>query len=96
MPKIVIYGKHVRVRPMLDAIGAQDDLAAHAAGTEASAMQGARAAVAFERKRSALARRRNAAEAKLRPEEHAAWESYRRADETTRAAIWAMLTDLPH
>lgn len=47
----------------------------------------------------ALAARRNAAEKKLRKlppaNEHAAWEEWRRSKPELRAAVYAVLTDLP-
>lgn len=93
MPTVILLGEPCRVRPMLDAIGAQEDLEAFAL-TRPHVMHGARREAAFERERAILARRRNGAKKKLRPAEHRAWE-YWRAHAAGRPAIYAVLTDLP-
>lgn len=94
MPTMTIFGHPCRVRPLLNAIGAQEALEALVPVADAR-MRGPSAVRLAERDRGALARRRNAAEAKLRPGEHAAWEHWRKADEGLRAAVWAVLTDRP-
>lgn len=95
MPKIQLFGEAVRVRVMLDAIGAQEALEAHAVSYPLHAAVGTARRAALAKERVALAHRRNAAESKLRPEEHRAWTRYRDLGVAPRAAAWAMLTDLP-
>lgn len=91
MPTVILLGEPCRVRPMLDAIGAQEALEAFKAP---HVCHGARRAAHAERERNVLARRRNAAEKKLRLAEHRAWR-YWCAHEAERPAIYAVLTDLP-
>jgi hypothetical protein len=96
VPKLEWFGATVtRLRPLLDAIGAQEALEAHGAVRLGTVSRGVAWERAMERERSALARRRNATEARLRPEEHAAWCRWRAADPATRAAAYAMLADPP-
>src|SRR4051812_46170740 len=92
MPNIILYGKPCRVRPMLDAIGAQEILETL---TRPHVMYGARREAAFERERSIRARRRNAAEKKLRTDEREAWNRWRAADPAERTVVYGMLVDPP-
>lgn len=94
MPTVVLLGQPCRVRPMLDAIGAQESLE-HFGTTRPHAMHGPSRARAWEKQRLGYAARRNAAERKLRPAEAAAWQHWRSADYAgRRLAIRAMLDDL--
>lgn len=80
---------------MLDAIGAQEALEYHNKAAALRAGRGPSQVRADERERGSLARRRNAAERKLRDPERRAWNCWRAAGEAERAAVYAMLTDLP-
>lgn len=80
MPIVSIFSHKVRVRPMLDAIGAQESLE-HCNRTPGN--------------RGSLVRRRNSALRRLRDEERAAFNAWRDSDEHARAAAYAVLTDLP-
>lgn len=98
MPTICVFGQACRVRPLLDAIGAQEALEHHGT-TQPSPMHGPSRHAAWERERMARAGRRNNAERKLRTDtgrnEHAAWNEWRRSTAALRAAVYAVLTDLP-
>lgn len=91
MQTVILLGEPCRVRPMLDAIGAQEALEAF---KPLHICHGVRRAANTERNRNVLARRRNAAEKRLSPAEHRAWE-YWCAHEAGRPAVYAVLTDLP-
>lgn len=93
MPTVILLGDPCRVQPLLDAIGAQEALE-HLVQNPPHKLAGVRRETAFRREVSVLARRRNAAEKKLRPAEHRAWE-YWRAHKEGRSTIYAVLTDPP-
>jgi hypothetical protein len=98
MPTISIFGIACRVRPLLDAIGAQEALE-HCGTQQPMPSASAKAHSRWDRKRQALALRRNAAERRLRHmppnDEHEAWCQWRRSPPDVRAAVYAVLTDLP-
>lgn len=95
MPKILIFGKAVRCRPVLNYIGAQESLAHLCSQADQMKLRGPRALAAWERDRMAAARKRNAAESKLRDDEREVVRQYNTGTEATRQAIYAMLTDPP-
>lgn len=93
MPTIYLFGIPLtRVRPLLNAIGAQEALEHHRGKEPHTASSRRRA---WETERMALARRRNNAERDLRPKEHLAWSQWRDCSPAERAAVFAVLTDLP-
>lgn len=94
MPTVILLDSPCRVRPMLDAIGAQEALEA-CFERRLPVYAGSSRELVWEKERLGYARRRNAAERKLEPHEHRAWVHWRSADAAGRAAIYAMLTDLP-
>lgn len=104
MPLICIFGQVCRVRPLLDAIGAQEALESHN-GQLQSPMKSRPQEALHERGRLVLADRRNRAEKALRTaldstpdcprNEHLVWEEFRRGTPALREAIRAILTDLP-
>lgn len=94
MPVICIYGIPVRVRPMLNAIGAQEDLEQYYS-TKPQPHHGATRLAAWERGQRGRARLRNTTEQVLRPEERVVWQAWRKASTAEREAVRAVLTDLP-
>lgn len=93
MPIVNLRGEPCRVRPMLDAIGAQEALEGHCIDQQRATLAGPSAVRRWERERMALANRRNATEKKLTPSEHAAWEYFRKGDRIAREVMRAILTD---
>lgn len=93
MPLVRLFSQECRVRPMLDAIGAQEAMESHCARQRV--MQSPSQIAASVRAQHGLSRRRNRAESKLRDEERKAFYEWRASPPAVRAAVYSMLTDLP-
>lgn len=93
MSTVTIANRRCRTQPLLHAIGAQEALEAQ--GRRMASLQtNPHVARLNERDRMALAKRRNAAEARLRPDEHEVWDAFRRSTPAGRETIRAILTDV--
>lgn len=96
MPAMFIAPLVARVRrgPFLAAIDAQEWVE-HGAKNKPHSMFGPSAIAAWEKRQHAHARRRNAAEKKLRSDELTAFTKWRALDAGGREAVKAILTDRP-
>ena len=95
MPVVRLFDNDCRVRLMLDAIGAQEDLEAFNRRESSFLWRGPSAQAAADRERHSLATRRNRAEMRLRHGERWTWNQWRMATPDAREVVRAMLTDLP-
>lgn len=93
MPTLRLFGQPCRVRPLLDAIGAQEALEGHCARQRV--MQSPSQIALSVRQQHGLSRRRNRTESRLRDEERKAFYQWRASPPAVRAATYSMLTDLP-